>query len=178
MSSFSVLLLQNGKMSGVDVLWPSDTCNAAHPTDSKGFDTDMKVIYDEDWTFEETIMCFFDEAELTETLPFECDSLAEEGEGVFKFKRGDIQRFESDLTITVFPIPVCRMRRNLWRALTAYRSKKDEDGYEFLDHVFKIATDENCKICGGGMIKDRVENLNGKTISVKCDRRQKATRIY
>ena len=77
-----------------------------------------------------------------------------------------------------------RMRRNQW--LTAPQSKKDEDRHEFQDNVFTVTTDENCKILGGGMINDRVENLNmtgyvrtfsGKTISVKCDRRQNAVRI-
>ena len=53
-----------------------------------------------------------------------------------------------------------RMRRKQWQALTAQQSRKDEDGYEFQDYVFTIATDENCKIFGGGKIKDRVENLN------------------
>ena len=78
-----------------------------------------------------------------------------------------------------------RMRRNQWQALTAHQSKKDEDGYEFQDYVFTIAPDENCKIFGGGMIKDRVANLNmtvyartvsGKTTSVKCVFKQNANK--
>ena len=51
---FIALFLQNGKVSGVDVLWPSDTCIAAHPCESKGIDTDRRAIYDEDWTYKET----------------------------------------------------------------------------------------------------------------------------
>ena len=51
-----------------------------------------------------------------------------------------------------------RIRRNQWQALTAHQSKRDEDGYELQEHIFTIATKENCKIFGGGMIKDRVEN--------------------
>ena len=70
--------------------------------------------------------------------------------------------------------------------MTAHQSKRDEDGYEFQEYIFTIATEENCKIFGGGMIKDRVENPymtvyvrtnSGKTISIKCDSRQNATRI-
>ena len=79
-----------------------------------------------------------------------------------------------------------RMRRDQWQAVTVHQSKKEEDGYEFQEYIFTIATEENCKIFGGGRIKDRVENPNmtehvrtksGKTISIDCDRRQNATRI-
>ena len=71
-----------------------------------------------------------------------------------------------------------RMRRTSGR--------RDENGCEFQEYVFTIPAEENCKIFGGGMIKDRVENPNmtvcvrtnsGKTIRIKRDRRQNATRI-
>ena len=50
------------------------------------------------------------------------------------------------------------MRRNKWQALTVYQYKRDGDGYEFQEYIFAIATEEHCKIFGGGMIKDLVEN--------------------
>ena len=78
---FTALFLQSGKITGGDVLWPSDSCIAAHPCESKGFDTDRKAIYNEDWTYRETTVSNYDDADLTETLLFE------EGESVFKLKR-------------------------------------------------------------------------------------------
>ena len=79
-----------------------------------------------------------------------------------------------------------RTRMNQWQAVTAHQSKRDEDGYDLQENIVTIVTEENCKIFGGGTIKDRVQNPNmtvyvrinnGKTISIKCDRGQCATRI-
>ena len=50
-------------MTCVDALWPSDTYIAARPSDSKGFDMDSKLIYDEDLACEETILSYYDETE-------------------------------------------------------------------------------------------------------------------
>ena len=74
-----------------------------------------------------------------------------------------------------------RTRRNQWQALTAHQSKREEEGYGIQESISTLAIEENCKIFDGGMIKDRVENTDmtvyartnsGKTISIKCDRRQ------
>ena len=104
-----------------------------------------------------------DEAELTETLPFECDSLAEEGVSVFKFERGDMQRFESDLTSTVFPTfvgfacmrqisPTFNVSRLLalstvWavrQADSAHQSKS-----EVLEYIFASAAENDMTTIGG-----------------------------
>ena len=69
------------------------------------------------------------------------------------------------------------------QALTAHQSHKE---YEFQDYIFALVTEENYKILEEGKIKNRVEKpdmtvcvktIRGKTISVKCDRRQNAKRI-
>ena len=54
---------------------------------------------------------------------------------------------------------MCRARKNQWHALTTHQSKREEVGYQFQEYIFALATEENCKIFDGGMIKDRVENL-------------------
>ena len=65
--------------------------------------------------------------------------------------------------------------RTSGKALTVHQYKKEEVGYEFQEYIFTFATEEKCKIFDGGMIKDRVENLDtsvyvgtvsGKTISI------------
>ena len=57
---------------------------------------------------------------------------------------------------------------------------------EFQVYIFMLATEENDKIFGGGMAKDRDVNsymtiyvriISGKTLSIKCDRRQTIARI-
>merc|ERR1712135_168201 len=68
---FIALFIQNGKMSGMDVLWSFDTYLAAHPSASKGFAMILKVIYDEDWADEETILRYYNEDEGEEQPGFE-----------------------------------------------------------------------------------------------------------
>ena len=55
-----------------------------------------------------------------------------------------------------------------------------------MEHIFKLNIEENCKIFNEGMNKNRAEcltmtvyvrTINGKTISIKCDRQQKAAKI-
>ena len=57
---------------------------------------------------------------------------------------------------------------------------------EFMEYIFKLNTEEDCKIFNEGMNKNRtdysnmtvyVRTTNGKTISIKCDRQRKAARI-
>ena len=81
---------------------------------------------------------------------------------------------------------LCSERKNQWQALTVHQSKREEVGCEFQEYMLTLATEENRKIFDDGMIKDRVEYLNmsvyvrtvnEKTISIKCDRGQNATRI-
>ena len=57
---------------------------------------------------------------------------------------------------------------------------------EFLEYIFKLNVEENCKISNEGINKNRTEysnmivyvrTINAKTISIKCDRQQKAARI-
>ena len=125
------------------------------------------MIFDEDWAFKETILSYYDDAELTETLLFECDFLAEDGERVFKFKRGDTQSFESDLTSTVYPnfvrfthvsdfadfqrftsvslVDSLNIERK-WHAHSACQSKS-----EVVEYIFASATDENDMTTIGGM---------------------------
>jgi len=68
---FIALFIQNGKMSGMDVLWSFDTYLAAHPSASKGFAMILKVIYDEDWADEETILRYYNEDEGEDQPGFE-----------------------------------------------------------------------------------------------------------
>ena len=57
---------------------------------------------------------------------------------------------------------------------------------EFLEYIFTLNIEENCKISNEGMNKNRTEytsmtvyvrTINGKTISIKCERQQKAGRL-
>ena len=77
-------------MADVDGFWSSDTRLATLSSASKGFDMDMKVIYDEDCDCEETAVSYYDDAGLTENITFEGDSPAEKRESAFKFKRRDM----------------------------------------------------------------------------------------
>ena len=217
-------------MSDVDVLWSSDTCLADHPSASKGFDTGIKVIYDEEWAYEEIILSYYDEAGLNETLTFECDSPAERRKSAFNFLSDatykDLILFEHlspspqvcrakfsfadvDLSqcVSLLLLSIDELKRSWksgWQAqrkpkhatvenqTTAHQSTKEYCGYELhesqqlQEYIFMPTNEENRKIFDEGMIKDRVENLNmsvyvrtisGKTISIKCDRRQNTARI-
>ena len=96
-----------------------------------------------------------------------------------------------------------QLSQGLWQAPTAHQSIKEyelkdyifasaTDGNgkttiggltEFLEYIFTLNIEENCKISNEGMNKNRTEypnmtayvrTINGKTISIKCDRQQKA----
>ena len=94
----------------------------------------------------------------------------------------------------------------LWQPLTAHQlikeyefkdytfaSATDENGKtiiggmtEVLEYIFTLDIEENCKISNVGMNKNLtkypnmtlyVRTINGKTISIQCDRQQKAERL-
>ena len=98
------------------------------------------------------------------------------------------------------------LSQGLWQALTAHQSIKEYEfkDYtfasatdandmtiiggmtEFLEYIFTLNIEENGKISNEGMNKNRtqytnmtvyVRTINGKTISIKCDRQQKAARL-
>ena len=90
-----------------------------------------------------------------------------------------------------------RTRKSQWQAhkkpkrvndrtrTTAHQSKREVVEYEIQECIFALATEENCKILGGGMIKDRDENLNttvfvrtisGKTISHQMRQKTKCNK--
>ena len=91
-----------------------------------------------------------------------------------KFSFADVEISQCLSSLLLSNDRLHRSMRYQWQALTAHQSIKE---YEFQDYIFELQE---------GMIENRVEKpdmtenvktISGKTISVKCDRRQCAKRL-